>query len=461
MYALLPIFVSSLFLLCGIHVLTTRWRTRAGRVFFCLTVLIGVWQGLWAFLFQTSDSDTARMLAKAGWVAILVLPTTLYHFATEVVERPEEHRWLVAAYALDVVLIALLLCSELVIAGVRHFHFGFYPKAGPLEAVHIVQTIALVSRSMWLLYVGQQNATAEKRKRLRTCLFGVGLISLSAVDYATNYGVAIYPPGVLPLAIAPGTIAVGIIMFDLMRPYALAATVAHEVRTPLTTIRLQAAEIARAWPELFHGYRLAVEHGLCQPPSHPDMLERVSKLAGTISSEVASAHGVINMTLASVTLERLDRRTFTTHSLRECVDTALAQYPFQSGELERIALRDFDTDWRFIGSDTLLVYVLFNLLKNALHAIQIARKGHIEIACRQTEDSYVLEVRDSATGIPPTIQRRIFDPFFSTKQHGKGSGVGLTFCRRVMQAFDGSIQCESVVGEYTLFSMWFPKPLPS
>ncbi|MFU0418210.1 hypothetical protein, partial [Acinetobacter baumannii] len=134
---------------------------------------------------------------------------------------------------------------------------------------------------------------AEKRKRLRTCLFGIGLISLSAVDYVTNYGVAIYPPGVLPLAIAPGTIAVGIIMFDLMRPYALAATVAHEVRTPLTTIRLQAAEIARAWPELFHGYQLAVEHGLYQPPPHPGVLERVSKLAGTISSEVASAHGVI------------------------------------------------------------------------------------------------------------------------------------------------------------------------
>lgn len=457
MYALLPIFVSSLFLLCGIHVLTTRWRTRAGRVFFCLTVLISVWQGLWAFLFQASDIGTAQMLAKAGWVAILVLPTTLYHFATEVAEYPEQQRWLITSYALDAVLIVFLLSSDLVITGVQHFHFGFYPKAGPLEAVHIAQTLALVSRSMWLLYVGQQHATAEKRKRLRTCLFGIGLISLSAVDYVTNYGVAIYPPGVLPLAIAPGTIAVGIIMFDLMRPYALAATVAHEVRTPLTTIRLQAAEIARAWPELFHGYQLAVEHGLYQPPPHPGVLERVSKLAGTISSEVASAHGVIDMALASVTLEQLDRRNFARHSLRECVDVALAQYPFQSGERERVEVHDFNADWRFIGSNTLLIYVLFNLLKNALHAIQIARKGHIEIACRQTEDSYVLEVRDSATGIPPTIQRRIFDPFFSTKRHGKGSGIGLTFFRRVMQAFDGGIQCESVVGEYALFSMRFPK----
>lgn len=95
-----------------------------------------------------------------------------------------------------------------------------------------------------------------------------------------------------------------------MRPYALAATVAHEVRTPLATIRLQAAEIARAWPDLLHGYRLAVDHGLCAPPAHPAMLERLPGLAGAIAAEVASAHSVIDMALASVTLERLDRRTF-------------------------------------------------------------------------------------------------------------------------------------------------------
>ncbi|MEA9550225.1 hypothetical protein VC153_26265, partial [Escherichia coli] len=90
-----------------------------------------------------------QMLAKAGWVAILVLPTTLYHFATEVAEYPEQQRWLITSYALDAVLIVFLLSSDLVITGVQHFHFGFYPKAGPLEAVHIAQTLALVSRSMW------------------------------------------------------------------------------------------------------------------------------------------------------------------------------------------------------------------------------------------------------------------------------------------------------------------------
>jgi len=384
MYALFPAFVSSLFLFYGVYVVTTRGRTRASLAFLGMTTLTCLWQGIWAFLFQTHDIGTAQVLAKLGWIAILVMPTMLYHFAVEVAEAPSERPWLLAAYALDAALIALLLTTNLVIDGVHAFHFGFYPKAGVLEAVHIAQTVALVTRGMWVLYREQRHATAEKRKRLLTCLFGVGLISLAAADYAVN--------------------------------------------------------------------------GLCQPPQHPAMLDRLSKLAGAITSEVASAHSVIEMALASVTLERLDRRTFAAHSLRECVETAVAQYPFQAGERERVHVEAFNADWRFVGSDTLLVYVLFNLLKNALHAIQIARKGHIEISARQDGDSYVLVVRDSATGIPPSVQRRIFDPFFSTKHVGKGSGVGLTFCRRVMQAFGGRIQCESVVGEYTLFSMRFPQP---
>ncbi|MGR8024970.1 histidine kinase N-terminal 7TM domain-containing protein, partial [Burkholderia cenocepacia] len=196
MYALFPAFVSSSFLFYGVSVVTTRGRTRAILAFPGMTTLTSLWQGIWAFLFQSQDVGAAQVLAKIGWIAILVMPTMLYHFAVEVAEAPGERRWLVAAYALDAMLIALLLTTNLVIDGVYQFLFGFYPKAGVLEAVHIVQTAALVTRGMWVLYREQQHATAEKRKRLLTCLVGVGLISLAAADYAVNYGMAFYPPAV-------------------------------------------------------------------------------------------------------------------------------------------------------------------------------------------------------------------------------------------------------------------------
>jgi hypothetical protein len=223
MYALLPAFVSSLFLFFSAYVLLTRDRTRTSLTFFGLTILTCLWQGIWAFLFLSSTVSTAEVLAKLGWLAILPLPTVLYHFATEVAERPDERRWLVASYTLSAVLMVLLIATDWVIAGVRHFDFGFYPKAGPLEAIHITQTTLLVLRAIWLLYVGQRHATVEKRRRLQLCLLGIAVYSLAAADYAVNYGVALYPPGVVFIAVSPILITWALVKLDWMRPYMLAA----------------------------------------------------------------------------------------------------------------------------------------------------------------------------------------------------------------------------------------------
>ena len=457
MYALLPAFVSSLFLFYGVYVLSTRGRSRASLAFFSLTVLTCLWQGLWAFLFRAPDVATAQVLTTLGWLAILPLPTTIYHFALEMAERPDERRWLVASYALSAVLMVLLVSTDWVIAGVRRFDFGFYPKAGPLEVVHIAQTTALIVRSLWLLYGSQRHATPEKRRRLRLCMLGVGVYSLAAADYAVNYGLAPYPPGVLFIACSPLLITWALVRLDLMRPYAVAAGIAHELRTPLATIRMQATEMARAWPILFKGYQLAVSNDLCADALEPATLKRMSRLATAIDTEAATAHIVIDMALASVTLDRFDTRHFAAHSLYDCVAEAIERYPFQASERARLTLTPFDPDWRFFGSDTLLVYVVFNLIKNALYAIHTAGSGMIEISATWSSEHYTVECRDAGCGIAPEHLGRIFDPFFSTKQHGSGHGMGLTFCRRVMESFDGRIDCQSTLGKGTCFSLSFPR----
>jgi signal transduction histidine kinase len=457
MYALLPAFASSLFLFSGIYVLNTRGRTRASLAFFCLAVLTALWQGLWAFLFRASDVPTAQLLAKAGWLAILPLPTTIYHFAVEMTERSAERRWLLASYALAAVLMVLLLTSDWVIAGVRQFDFGFYPKAGPLEAVHIIQTTLLILRSLWLLYAEQRHATVEKRKRLQLCIVGVAVYSLAASDYAVNYGLAPYPPGVMFIVCSPLLLAWALVKLDLMRPYALAAGIAHELRTPLATIRLQATEMARVWPIIAKGYQLAVSHGLSTETLPPATIQRISQLASAIDAEVSTAHTVIDMALASITLDRLDTRQFASHSLYECVAEAVERYPFQPGERARLTLEAFDPEWRFLGSETLLIYVVFNLVKNALYAIHTAGQGAITISANWSAEHFVIDFRDTGCGIAASHQGRIFDAFFSTKRYGSGHGMGLTFCRRVMESFGGRIECQSTEGAGACFSLYFPR----
>lgn len=456
MYAILPAFVSAIFLGYGLYVLVTQGVTRVATAFFLVCATTFAWQGTWAFLFQATHPDVALVLAKVGYLFILFLPTTFYQFICEVTERRTERPAVLASYGLSLILAVLLLTTNQVVSGYYTLFFGDYPKAGPLHPLHVAQTVLLACRCGWLLWAARASATVERRRRFNLCLASLGLYALAAVDYAVNYGHAFYPPGVVFIALSLGILAVSVVRYDLMHPYSLAATVAHEVRTPLATIRMQTQEMARTFPDVIEGYRLAVEHGLVEDRLRPGQLERMRTVMAAITREVDGTSTVIDMALASVTLERVDRRSFAPHGLAACVEAALERYPFQPGERERVHVGPMQPGWRFVGSDTLLVYVLFNLLKNGLYAIRARGAGHIELSCEAEGHHYLLRCRDTGSGIPADVLPRIFDPFFSTKAHGSGNGLGLAFCRRVTEAFGGRIECESVPGAHTTFTLRLP-----
>lgn len=84
MYSILPAFVSALFLGFGVYVLLTEGLTRLSVPFALMCATTFFWQGTWAFLFQTSDPELSGVLVKVGYFFILFLPTTFYHFVTEV-----------------------------------------------------------------------------------------------------------------------------------------------------------------------------------------------------------------------------------------------------------------------------------------------------------------------------------------------------------------------------------------
>jgi signal transduction histidine kinase len=67
-------------------------------------------------------------------------------------------------------------------------------------------------------------------------------------------------------------------------------------------------------------------------------------------------------------------------------------------------------------------------------------------------------MRDNGTGIPQDALQRIFDPFFTTKEVGKGMGLGLSLCYRMMQGMGGRIEAASQLGAYTEFILHFQIP---
>ncbi|AOK43813.1 sensor histidine kinase [Burkholderia vietnamiensis] len=459
MYSILPAFVSALFLGFGVYVWLTEGVTRRSTPFVLMCMTTFVWQGTWAFLFQTSQPDVARVLAKVGYLFIMFLPTTFYHFVTATVARRNERPLLLASYAISAVLAVLLLTGNEVVDGVRQFAFGDYPRAGRLHPVHVVQTIVLAGRSGWLLVTARRRAARgrDERKLLDLCLLSLGLYSLAAIDYAVNYGYPFYPPGVVFIALSLGILAVTIVRYRLMRPFLVAATVAHEVTTPLATIGMYVAEIDRALPALLRGYQLAVTHRLVDGDLDTEQLERLPALPAAIRHQVDSTHAMVKMSLAMFTLDSVDRQSFSTHSIGRCIDVALDCYPFSAGERERVDVAPIDPQLQYFGSDSLMLFVVFNLLKNALHATMGGTTGRIEILAERDDGSCVLQIRDTGTGIDANVLPHIFDPFYSTKSHGRGAGLGLAYCRRVCEMFGGQISCESVPGVMTTFTIRLPE----
>jgi len=84
-----------------------------------------------------------------------------------------------------------------------------------------------------------------------------------------------------------------------------------------------------------------------------------------------------------------------------------------------------------------LYHVLVNLIKNAIEAMPSG--GRVEVRARSLPDAVVLSVADTGPGIPPEVLPRLFEPFFSLKATGKGTGLGLVICKDLIEKQGGTV----------------------
>lgn len=106
----------------------------------------------------------------------------------------------------------------------------------------------------------------------------------------------------------------------------------------------------------------------------------------------------------------------------------------------------------------LLRQVVLNLMTNALHAVD--KGGLIEVTARADEDVMDIRVSDNGHGIAPENMEKIFNPFFTTKPPGQGTGLGLSLCHNLVLGMGGTILVDSAVGRGTTFTVRLPRHLP-
>jgi len=133
---------------------------------------------------------------------------------------------------------------------------------------------------------------------------------------------------------------------------------------------------------------------------------------------------------------------------------------------------DIDPDCGSILADPTNIHqIVVNLCTNAFHAME-ATGGVLTVVMKNVEleaselagepdlspGQYVLlSVRDTGPGMTPDILSRIFDPYFTTKGVGKGSGMGLAVVHGIVKSYGGMVQVESVVGSGTVFRVYLPR----
>ncbi|MCP9450494.1 MAG: ATP-binding protein, partial [Nitrospira sp.] len=98
--------------------------------------------------------------------------------------------------------------------------------------------------------------------------------------------------------------------------------------------------------------------------------------------------------------------------------------------------------------------VLMNLILNAVQAMK--KGGVLTIRTSVDEGICRVEVRDTGSGIPPSILPRVFDPFFTTKGEGEGTGLGLSVNLGIVERHGGKILVDSEVGKGTTFTLCLP-----
>ena len=96
-----------------------------------------------------------------------------------------------------------------------------------------------------------------------------------------------------------------------------------------------------------------------------------------------------------------------------------------------------------------------NIIDNAIDAMEPNGKGTITITTSYDDRFLKVSIKDDGTGIPDDIKQNIFAPFFTTKQMGKGSGLGLDVVNRIMLQHNGEVKVNSQPGN-TVFEICLP-----
>ena len=214
--------------------------------------------------------------------------------------------------------------------------------------------------------------------------------------------------------------------------------VSYELRSPLTTI-------------------IGFAHFLSDPVTGP-LMPKQAEYLGYITASTNALLAIINNILDLATIDAgAMSLSLGSIDIRKTIDAA-AEGIQDRLATDRIALRvDVDPNiGSFVGDESRVVQVLYNLLANAVGFSP--HDSAITISARRTDHNVVFSVTDSGPGIPPDVKDKVFD-WFESHSNGsrhRGAGLGLSLVRSFVELHGGKVRVDSIVGKGTTVTCDFP-----
>ena len=211
----------------------------------------------------------------------------------------------------------------------------------------------------------------------------------------------------------------------------IAASIAHEIRNPLTNVAMSIQQLKKVYksPEL-NGTRL----------KHLEIIEKNTGRINFLITELLNCARPSKLNLKPYSLHKV---------LRSVLESIKAKISAQKIKV----VKRFASNPPKIMVDREQIERAFSNM--ALNAIEAVRKGgKIVISTEVNKNFFVVKVQDNGKGIPEKDIIRIFDPFFSTKSDGVG--LGLTLCYGIIVSHGGTIEVESRLKRGTIFTVSLP-----
>lgn len=216
----------------------------------------------------------------------------------------------------------------------------------------------------------------------------------------------------------------------------MAQQVAHEIKNPLTPMKLNVQYLMRAKDQQ-------------SPEEREQLLSRISK---TLIEQIDSLSRIATEFSNFAKMPKVQLSTFSLNLLLESVYNLFKD---QQSEQLSIDLALPQEEVMVNADKEQFLRVLNNLVKNGIQAIPEEREGNIAISLSTDNGTARISIRDNGTGIPKELHKKVFVPNFTTKS--SGTGLGLAISKNIIDAVNGQISFETREGKGTVFRVEVPR----